>query len=190
MIEYLQNTAKRSIIMNEHERNMQKKERLEFVWRMVKGIALSCVTALVLYLFESIVLANALEAEAEKGIVVLPMILLQIAYLICVYAFYIRHEAREFYSPEGKSGHFRSILEDYVRREGWILMSVYGAIALITEVSLLIVPYEVNPVAFIGVLNMPLISVIPIPVIRTVIGYAVSVGGILILTGIARKKVR
>ena len=69
-------------------------------------------------------------------------------------------------------------------------MAVYGAIALITEVSLLIVPYEVNPVAFIGVLNMPLISVTPIPVIRTVIGYAVSVGGILILTGIARKKVR
>lgn len=190
MIEYFQIITKRSTVMNEHERNMQKKERLEFVWRMVKGIALSCITALVLYLFESILLANALEAEAEKGIVVLPMILLQIAYLICVYAFYIRHEAREFYSPEGKSGSFRAILGDYLRQEGWILLSIYGVIALITEISLLLVPYESNPVAFIGILNMPLISVIPVPILRTVVGYAVSAGGILLMTGIARKKVR
>ena len=176
--------------MNEHERNMQKKERLEFVWRMVKGIALSCVIALVLYLFESIVLANAIEAAAEKGSDVLPMLLMQIAYLIAVYAFYIRHEAREFYSPEGKSGSFRSILEDYVRREGWILMAIYGAVAAVTEIFLLLTPAAFNPVAFIGILNMPMISVIPIPVIRTVIGYAVTVGGILLMTGIARKKVR
>ena len=176
--------------MNEHERNMQKKERLEFLWRMVKGIALSCVIALVLYLFETIVLANAIEAAAEKGSDVLPMLLMQIAYLIAVYAFYIRHEAREFYSPEGKSGNIRAIIEDYVRREGWILMAVYGAVALITELCLLLTTGTTNPVAFIGVLNMPLISVIPLPVIRTVIGYSVTVGGILLMTGIARKKVR
>ncbi len=173
--------------MNEHEKNMRKRENKEFIWRMIKGVALSCVIALVIYFAETIVLADILEDAGN----LLPMILMQIAYLIAIYGFYIRHEAREFYSPEGRAGNAKAILMDYIRREGWLLALVYGVVAVLAEAARLIAPHAIgNPLVFIGMLNMPLSAAIGIPILRMVIGYAVTMAGIFALTVLARKKVR
>ncbi|MBE6560140.1 MAG: hypothetical protein E7662_03355 [Ruminococcaceae bacterium] len=174
--------------MSDFEERMRKKGYGEFLWRMVKGIALSCIVALAIYLILIMLFSGSVKDKGDGGTDTVPMILLQIAYLIAVYAFYIRHEAREFYTP-GEYTDAKTILRGYMRDGGWILLLVFGIVAIAAETIQLLSPETIaNPIVFVGVLNMPLIGAIPLPIVRAVVGYIVSVGGILAMTVIARQR--
>jgi hypothetical protein len=174
--------------MSDFEERMRKKGYGEFFLRMLKGITLSCFVALPIYLFLTMLFANTFKDKADGGTDTVPMLLLQVAYLIAVYAFYIRHEAKEFYTP-GKFTDAKTILRGYIRDGGWILPIVFGIVAAAAETMMLLRPDAVgNPVVFVGILNMPLMGAISVPILRAVAGYIVSVGGIFFMTVIARQK--
>ena len=170
--------------MDKREKNMLVREKLGFLWRMLKGVTLGCIGALAIYLAEAILLAD-LFTDPEGDTTFIAMLLIQIAYLISVYYFYIRHEAKDYYVWDGRSGAWQ-ILFGYLKSEGWMLAAVYAAVAVAAEITKTVMPEAIgNPIVFICVLNMPL-SGVGIPILRAVIGYAVSVGAIFALTVIAR----
>ncbi len=71
-------------------------------------------------------------------------------------SFYVRHEVREFYLPPSEDANAKTILLEYIKNGGWILPIVFGVIAVAAEVSRLLMPNLIpNPIAFVGVLNMP-----------------------------------
>ena len=177
--------------MSDFEKRMQKREAWDFLWRMIKGITLSCIVALAIYLIECMLFSGTFQDKSDGGTDTVPLILLQIAYLIAVYFFYIRYEAKEFYTPSEKDTSAGAILKEYLHNGGWILPLIYGIVAVAAEAVQLLMPdTPANPVLFVGVLNMPLIGVIPIPILRMVVGYAVSVGGIFGLTVLARQRIK
>ncbi len=176
-------------IISDFDSRMRKRGYKEFFWRMFKGLTLSCFIALPIYLALVVLLAGAIKEKANGGSDTIPLILLQVAYLIAVYAFYVRHEVRELYLPPTEVADAKTILREYIKNGGWILPIVFGIVAIATEMSRLLMPHLVpNPIAFIGVLNMPLMGAIPVPILRTIVGYAVSVGGIFAMTVVARKR--
>jgi len=141
-------------------------KQAEFLWSFVKSIALCCVISLVLYLAFAILLAEKLSGVQKETKDAVCMVLMQLGYLIALYFFHARHD--EYMPPERDA---KLALRQYVGAGGWIPAAIYAILAVLTEVLLLLHAQNgtmLPPAALVGIINMPLMGLIPVPVFRTV----------------------
>ncbi len=157
------------------------------IFDMVKGIVISELLALGLYICASIPINLFIyheDYQSERDFTPVYFIMLFI-YVIANYLVYIRKNvANGEIGKESEKFDLRSDIVSYIRGDGKYLFAIYGVMATVSEVLLLL--RSGAPVLF--VFNFPLTAVIGVPVIRTVVAYVCLMALIMCAVEYARYK--
>ncbi|MBR5313691.1 MAG: hypothetical protein IKU40_12505 [Clostridia bacterium] len=93
--------------------------------------------------------------------------------LVCNFC-YILHLTENSSIPQENVYHLRNDILRYFRTEGKLLLIVYGICAIIFEAAYIFSGDGLNIISAIFLFCFPLAYTIPLPVIRTIVAYAVT----------------
>ncbi len=163
----------------------------DFVKRLIFGIIKSSLVALVIYLL-SITLIRFIatsvgggDADAGMSHPIVALSTQMILYLAFQIPFYFLYTVKESNYRKVKSAQTFDIKEDFldfVKGDGKTLMIVFGVLAVVMELSLLI---GIPPVSTALLMTFSFCYSVTIPILRIVVAYALTVGTTL-LTSVYR----
>ena len=144
--------------------------------RCLKSMVLAALASLGMLIVSSIFLRAAFENHPLLGDIVTP-ILMALAYAVCFYRFYM-YERLNTYAEHGDSFDGKAELTAFLRGDGKVIVLIYSICAAAAEIDLLI-PRETpgRPIATACSLCITMIcGYFPVPILRSLLSLAVSVG--------------
>ena len=171
--------------MSEKKQNAQKKWKT-LIWSVIKADILSLAFYLVFFN-----LINALlymDVPAEERNFALMYCALAVIYGVAFYFVHIRKHSEE-YELMNRDGAFdwKRDLRTYMAGEGKRLLLLYGILAAVMEISMLVFPSR-NPIGTVLLMIFSMVGVVKIPVLRSLISWAVTVLICLLLTVFGHKR--
>lgn len=164
-----------------------RKEKIKLIKDILIGIVKSGLLSFGIYIasilfFNIVIYKEDYVSERDFTIVYIFMIFF---YAIANYIAYIRKQSEDakLSVEPAASFSFKNEFLSYFKEEGKYLLAVYGLLAVVLEVSLLL---GIMPVSTVLLFPFPLIGIfvdkLPIPIVRSVAAYAVTVLLLLALT--------
>lgn len=154
-----------------------KPETKDSLKRTLFGVVISIPITLFLYNTVGVLLIKLIfDEQTIKATEAYTPVYLTLVFfypLVCNFAYIIRLTETAAIPTENRYNWRKDILH-YLRSEGRILLIVYGVCAIIFETAYLLSGDGLDMVSAIFLFCFPLAYTIPIPVLRTVIAYAVT----------------
>lgn len=154
-----------------------KPETKDSLRRILFGVAISIPITLFLYNTVGVLLIKLIfDEQTIKATEAYTPVYLTLAFfypLVCNFAYITRlSETAEI--PTGNKFNWQEDISHYLQTEGKILLLVYAVFAVLFETAYLLSGDGLDIVSAIFLFCFPLAYTIPIPVLRTVIAYAVT----------------
>ena len=166
-----------------------KETKKEKIWSIIKGIALSELLALGLLFVVSIPIRLFLSGGERVDLYgtepvrdfTIDYFIMLILYVLANYIVYIRKSVDGSKLTTGEKFDLKSDIIAYVSSdEGKLLLIIYGILAVVFEALEIFAGYQSPSVLLI--FCFPIAAVIPVPVIRTIIAYIVTMALLLLAT--------
>ena len=157
--------------------------------RCLKCMVLAALASLAMLLATSIFLRAAFENHPMLGEIVTP-VLMALAYAVCFYRFYM-FDRLDTYAEHTDTFDVKAEVRAFLQGEGRIILIIYGICSVAAEIDLLI-PRATpgRPVATACSLCITMIcGYFPVPVLRSVLSFAVSVLIVVVLAILRSRKI-
>ncbi len=167
-----------------------KPETKDSLKRILFGVVISIPITLFLYNTVGVLLIKLIFDEqtlkATETYTPVYVILSFVYPLVCNFC-YILRLTESASIPQGSLYHWRTDMIHYLRTEGKLLLFIYGVCAVVFETAYLLSGDGLDIVSAIFLFCFPLAYTIPIPILRTMIAYTVTMGLIFALILLNRK---
>ena len=151
----------------------------EKIFALFKSIVVASLFAFLLYFILAFSLAALFENNPNKDLYISCCMV-----LIYDLSYYVIHERRrkETFAECDEQFTYGKELKAYFAAEGRYLLLLYGLCALAIEIGMLVSPEGFNrSIGVIFAMVYPLTPYIPIPIVRTVSGLVICMGGAVVL---------
>ena len=158
------------------------------IFNLIKSIIFASLFAFVLYLITGFTVAGFFEENPNKHFYVSWWML-----LLYIVSFYVVHERLRKETHADCFDHFtyRKEIKAYFAAEGKYLLLIYGVLGMVVDVSMVITQNSPqNIVGAICVMFFPLITFIPIPIIRSISSVLLCMLGAVVLVLLRSRKIK
>ncbi len=167
-----------------------KPETKDSLKRILFGVVISIPITLFLYNTVGVLLIKLIfDEQALKAAETYTPVYFILAFfypLVCNFC-YILRLTESSSIPQGNAYHWRTDMVHYFQTEGKLLLIVYGGCAILFETAYLLSGDGLDIVSAIFLFCFPLAYTIPIPILRTMIAYSVTMILIFALIFLNRK---
>ena len=167
-----------------------KPERKDSLKRILLGVGISIPITLFLYNTIGVLLIKLIfDEQALKATETYTPVYLILTFfypVVCNFC-YILHLTENSPIPQGSTYPWRTDMVTYFKNEGKILLVVYGICAILFETAYLLSGDGLDIVSAIFLFCFPLAYTIPIPILRTMVAYTVTMILIFALIFLNRK---
>lgn len=167
-----------------------KPETKDSLKRILFGVVISIPITLFLYNTVGVLLIKLIfDEQALKATETYTPVYLILAFfypVVCNFC-YILRLTENSPIPQGNTYPWRTDMTAYFKTEGKILLIVYGICALLFETAYLLSGDGLDIVSAIFLFCFPLAYTIPIPILRTIIAYSVTMALLFTLIFLNRK---
>ncbi len=155
----------------------------------LKSIVFASLAALGVFLIGSIAIAAVL-AEIKNQVVrdATLYVMIMVVYAICFYRFHMYNRLNTYAEHTDKFDPKKELLA-YIHAEGRIIFVIYGIIAVVTELSKIMLNVTQNPIVFATMFCLGPWMALEIPVLRSIVAFVYSAAVICLLAVLRSRKI-